>query len=209
MLRGRIILTSLVALFASQTALAEHQYLTIDGENLLVSGPFELTIPRPPGAKFANVQNSHTRFGMENLATSRGGFFVDDRILIIEVETTDAPAGTISYEGMPVVELAGLRLPSRSACLPLNKEQLEADDEPLIEFMNRIGFDPTPGMYGRQLLLTSKDGTGEVDALFAKRVKNCDEISEEEMAEFNAQFERFAQRVRDANPQADTTRFED
>ena len=209
MTRWLTIITSLLSILGIQPAMAEHQYLLVDGENLLVSGPFELTIPRPPGAKFANVQNSHTNFGMERLQTSRGGFFVDDRILIIEVETTDAPTGTINYEGMPVVELAGLQLPSRAACLPVTEEQIDADDEPLLEFMEQIGFDPRPGLYGRQLFLANKDGTGEGIALYAKRVDDCANISKAQLDVFEMQFEAFVKRVREANPQADTRRFED
>ena len=203
-----MIAAALLGLFSAPLVMAEHQYLRIDGENLLMSGPFELVIPRPPGANFANIQNSHTRFGMEKLATSRGGFFVEDRIMIIEVETTDAPAGTISYEGMPTVEFAGLELPSRSACLPVSQELIDSDEEPLIEYLEQIGFDPRPALYGRQLLLANKDGTGEGNALYAKRVASCTDIPEERIAEFDAQFETFVERVREANPKADTERFE-
>ena len=209
MTRRHPFVLSLICLFVMPAALAEHEHLRIDGENLIVSGPFDLIIPRPPGANFSNIQNSHTNFGMEKLQTSRGGFYLDDRIMIIEVETTDAPAGTISYEGMPTVEFAGLMLPSRAACFPVSEEQVDADDEPLLEFMQQIGFDPRPGMYGRQLLLANKDGTGEGVALYAKRIESCENITNEQIAAFDAQFEQFVQRVKDVNPQADTERFED
>jgi hypothetical protein len=191
-----------LALFTALPAAADHQYLALteDGD-LLASGPFDLRIPTPEGARIAKPRHTRTTFGMERIRTSRAAFVKDDRILIIEVETTDAPAGTISYEGMPLVKMAGLELPSRSDCLEISQAQLDVGDEPLFSLMKRAGFDPTPAMYARQLFLVNDDGTGEGIALYAKRVGSCAEVTAEFMEIFDAQFERFVQSVRDANPQ--------
>lgn len=197
------ILAAVVGLTA-QLALADHQYLTLDIDgSLLVTGPFDLVIPMPPPATPAKTQHTHSSFGMENLRTSRGGYYDADRILIIEVETTDAAPGTISYEGMPVVEMAGLQLPSRSGCVEITQEQINAGDEPLLVFAQKNGFNPTPAVYARQLFLVNEDGTGEGITLFAKRVNSCDEADEAFIATFDAQFERFLKSVRAANQPAE------
>ncbi len=203
-MKMRLLIAAAVLVFMAQLALADHQYLTLDlNGDLLVSGPFNMVIPMPPSATPAKTRHTKSSFGMEQLRTSRGGYYDDDRILVIEVETTDAEPGTISYEGMPVVEMAGLELPSRSACLAVSQEQVDAGDEPVLVFMSTNGFDPTPAIYGRQLFMMNADGTGEGIALYAKRVGSCAVVDDAFIAEFDGQFERFVAAVRAANPPAE------
>lgn len=197
-------ITAAVLGLTAQVACADHQYLTLDIDgSLLVTGPFNLVIPMPPPATPAKTQHTHSSFGMENLKTSRGGYYDEDRILIIEVETTDAPAGTITYEGMAMVEMAGLELPSRSGCVEITQEQIDAGDEPLLVFAKKNGWDPTPAVYARQIFLVNDDGTGEGITLFAKRVNSCAKADEAFIAEFDSQFERFVTSVRAANRPAE------
>lgn len=199
-MRSRLWIAAALLGLSHQLALADHQYLTLDIDgSLLVTGPFNLVIPMPPPATPAKTEHTHSSFGMENLRTSRGGYYDADRILIIEVETTDAPPGTLSYEGMPVVDMAGLELPSRSGCVEITQEQIDAGDEPLLVFADRNGFDPTPAVYARQLFLLNANGTGEGITLFAKRVNSCAEVDEAFMTGFDSQFARFVKSVRAAN----------
>lgn len=203
-MQPRLSITAAVLALMANAAFADHQYLTLDIDgSLLVTGPFNLVIPMPPPATPAKTEHTHSSFGMENLKTSRGGYYDEDRILIIEVETTDAAAGTISYEGMPVVAMANLELPSRSGCVEITEEQIAAGDEPLLVFAERNGWDPTPAVYARQIFLVNEDGTGEGVTLFAKRVNSCAEADEAFIAEFDSQFGRFLNSVRAANPPAE------
>ncbi|UCG71773.1 MAG: hypothetical protein JSV45_10950 [Chromatiales bacterium] len=196
----RLSITAAVLALMATAAFADHQYLTLDIDgSLLVTGPFNLVIPMPPPATPAKTEHTHDTFGMENLKTSRGGYYDEDRILIIEVETTDAAPGTINYEGMAMVEMAGLELPSRSGCVEISQEQIDAGDEPLLVFAQKNGWDPTPAVYARQIFLVNDDGTGEGVTLFAKRVNGCAEADEAFIVEFDSQFERFVKSVRAAN----------
>lgn len=200
----RLSITAAVLALMANAAFADHQYLTLDIDgSLLVTGPFNLVIPMPPPATPARTEHTHDTFGMENLQTSRGGYYDEDRILIIEVETTDAAPGTISYEGMAMVEMAGLELPSRSGCVDITQEQIDAGDEPLLVFAQKNGWDPTPAVYARQIFLVNDEGTGEGVTLFAKRVNSCAEADEAFIAEFDSQFERFVTSVRAANRPAE------
>lgn len=200
-MKSRFAIAAAVLGLSVQIAVADHQYLTLDIDgSLLVSGPFDLVIPMPPQATPNKTEHTHSTFRRENLRTSRGGYHDEDRILIIEVETTDAAPGTINYEGMPTVEMAGLELPSRSGCVQISQEQIDAGDEPLLVFAHKNGFDPTPAVYARQIFLVNEQGTGEGITLFAKRVSSCDNVDEALITEFESQFERFVKSVRAANP---------
>lgn len=201
-MQRRLLITVLMLGFTAPVAMADHEYLSLAANgDLVASGPFNLVIPKPPAkAETILPRNSHTSFGLERLRTSRAGFFDDYRVMIIEVETTDGAPGTIDYSGMPMVEMAGLTLPSRRGCLLISEDQLEADSEPLLELMRQINFDPKPAMYGRQVFLVAEDGRAEGIALYARRVDNCDTMTDADMAEFDAQFERFIQSIRAANP---------
>ena len=178
--------------FAAQLAIADHAYLTLNNDgSLTASGPFNLEFPQPPNAETIVPRNSHTMFGPENLKTSRAGFFDDSRVMILEVETTDAQPGTIDYSGMPTVEMAGVRFPTRTGCLEISQEQLDAGDEPLLVLK--------PAVYGRQIFLVNEDGTAEGIALYAKRVEECSDVDNQFMTEFDSQFGRFVKSVRAAS----------
>jgi hypothetical protein len=203
-MKARLMFSAVLLGLCAQVATADHAYMSLDDDgDLVASGPFNLVIPRPPNAETITPRNSHTSFGLERLRTSRAGYFDDYRVMIIEVETTDGAPGTIDYSGMPMVEMAGLTLPSRRGCLYISDEELDADDEPLLELMQQINFDPKPAMYGRQVFLVAEDGKAEGIALYARRVDNCDTISDAEMQDFDAQFERFIKTIRAANAPAE------
>jgi hypothetical protein len=131
---------------------------------------------------------------------SKAGFFVEDRFIVVEVETTDAGAGTLSYDHLPTIELAGQDFHTRSACVVISQQELDAGDDPLLEFVQAQGFDLQPAIFARQLLITTDDGSGEGVILYARRVDDCGDVTAEFEQEFDGQFDRFIQSIRDANP---------
>jgi hypothetical protein len=194
------------AMFFIIPALAEtedHAYLTFDSKDrLIVSGPFSVRIPKPKGARAAGPVHSNPRFMREQLRLSKAGYFVEDRFVVVEVETTNAGAGTISYDHLPTIELAGQDFHTRSACVGISQEELDAGDDPLLEFVQAQGFELRPAVYARQLLIATDDGGGEGVILYARRVNDCAEVTEAFEKEFDGQFDRFIQSIRDVNPKS-------
>ena len=184
----------------SMSAGADHGYLAFNEDgSLVVSGPFSVAIPRPGEARPAGPVHSHLQFMAENLQNSKAGYFVEDRFVVVEVETTDAPAGTLDYSALQLIELAGQEFRTRAACLEISQEAADAEDDPLLKFITDQGFNVVPAVMGQQLFVTTEDGTAEGIILFGKRTLDCDEITEERQQEFTGQFERFIQSIRDAN----------
>jgi hypothetical protein len=179
----------------------DHAYLEFDKrDRLVVSGPFSVIIPKPEGSRPAGPVHSNPRFMREQLRLSKAGYFVDDRFVVVEVETTDAGPGTLSYASLPTIELAGQEFHTRSACVEIDQAELDAGDDPLLEFVQAQGFVLQPAIYARQLMITTDDGGGEGIILYARRVGDCGEVSADFAAEFDAQFERFIASIREANP---------
>lgn len=201
-MKKRVMLAS--AILLTSTVLAGdsgHEYLAFDDQDqLVVSGPFEVSIPTPEGARKAEPVHSQSRFMREQLRTSKAGFFVDDRFVVIEIETTDAPPGTLTYPRLPIIEMAGHEFHTRAGCLEFTQEDLDTDDDPLIEFIERQGFDLMPAVHARQLFVTTDDGTGEGIILFARRIEDCSALSQEFEEDFDNQFERFIASIQQANP---------
>ena len=194
------IFAALAGCLATLTAWSDHAFLNFDDNgSLVVSGPFSVTIPRPGDARTAGPVHTHLKFMGENLENSKAGYFVDDRFVVIEIETTDAPAGTLSYEGLQAIDLAGQEFRTRAACLEISQEAVDSADDPLLNFVADQGFNLVPAIFGQQLFVTAEDGTAEGVILYGKRVDDCDAISEERQQEFTGQFERFIQSIRDAN----------
>jgi hypothetical protein len=190
-----------IFIFASTVFAQGHAYLAFDDDNqLIMSGPFSVTIPVPGGARAGEPAHDTEHLMGETLLTSRAGYFNDDQFLVIEVETTDAPTGTIDYGRLPIIEMAGSEYHSRVFCFSISEVELQQDDkEPVVEFILNNDFDITPAVYARQLLISTDDGTGETSVLYGQRVASCDAVTPELESDFDLRFEKFVKSVREAN----------
>ena len=192
-----VILMSLVA----PEAIADQGYIRFDDNgNMVVSGPFNVIIPKPEGAGIGGPEHSTPSFLDEKLKVSRAGYFADDQFVMVQVETTNATPGTLSNKNLPVYEIAGEEFRARTACLDISQEELDRDDDPLFEFIESENVQIVPAVQGVQLFFVSEDGTGEGIILYLRNVPGgCDSVSPEFKAEFDGAFERFIESIRDAN----------
>jgi hypothetical protein len=193
--------TAVLACLVASTAFAGHAYIDFDADgNMVLSGPFDAVIPKPAGAKIGGPENSTMNFMGEDLKISMAGYFADDQLVIVQVETTNAAAGTLSNENLPIIELAGREFRARNTCVDISQEELDADDDPLFEFVETQDVQIVPGVQAVQLFVTSDDGTGEGVILYVRNVPGgCSELTPEFEAEFHAAFERFIESIRSAN----------
>ena len=199
----KIIITAVGVLtcFVGSAALASHAYIDFDADgNMVLSGPFDAVIPKPEGARIGRPENSTVSFMGEDLKVSMAGYFADDQFVIVQVETTNAPAGTLSNENLPVYELAGREFRARTVCVDISQEELDADDDPLFEFVEQHAVQIVPAAQVVQLFVTADDGTAEGVILYVRNVPDgCDALTPEFETEFHAAFERFIESIRSAN----------
>lgn len=191
------ILTGLIA----SAAFAGDGYINFDADgNMVLSGPFDAVIPKPEGASIGGPENSSLNFMGEDLKISMAGYFADDQFVIVQVETTNAPAGTLSNENLPIYELAGREFRARTVCVDISQEELDADDDPLFEFVEQHAVQIVPAAQVVQLFVTADDGTAEGVILYVRNVPDgCDALTPEFETEFHAAFERFIESIRSAN----------
>lgn len=196
-------ITALAALtcFVGSAAFAGHAYIEFDADgNMVLSGPFDTVIPKPDGARTGGPEHSTMNFMGEDLKVSMAGYFADDQLVIVQVETTNAPAGTLSNENFPIVELAGREFRARTICVDISQEELDADDNPLFEFTEQYAVQLVPAVHVMQLFVTADDGTAEGVILYVRNVPGgCDSLTPDFEAEFKGAFERFIESIRNAN----------
>ena len=187
--------------FAFSAVSAEHSYINFDADgNMLVSGPFSVKIPRPGDARIGGPVSSTPSFMDEKLKVTKAGYFADDQLVIVQVETTDAPPGTLSNENLPVHVLGGQEFRARTACVDITQEELDSDDDSMFEFIENQNVQLVPAVQAIQLFAVAEDGTGEGKILYLRNVPGgCDAVSDEFEAEFNSAFERFIASIQDAN----------
>jgi hypothetical protein len=167
---------------------------------MVISGPFNLTIPRPEGARKGGPEHSSMSFLGENLKISKAGYFADDQFVVVQIETTNAGQGTLTNENLPMMELAGREYRVRTLCVDISQEQLDADDEPIFEFIEDQNVQIVPAANAMQLFASNEDGTAEGIILYIRNVPGgCESMTSEFEAEFKARFERFIQSIDDAN----------
>ena len=188
--------------FATTAAFAEHAYISFDDDdNMILSGPFTATVPKPENARAHGPENSTLSFLGEDLRVSMAGYFADDQFVIVQVETTNASPGTLSNINLPVYEIGGQEYRVRTTCIDISQEELDSDDNPLLEFVEGQNVQIVPAVQAVQLFVATEDGTGEGNILYLRNVPGgCDSVSPEFKAAFDGAFERFIQSIRDTNP---------
>jgi len=197
----KMITSGALALFVASAAFAEHAYINFDADgDMILSGPFETIIPKPEGARMGGPEHSTVKFMAEDLKVSMAGYFADDQFVIVQVETTNAPPGTISDEHMEIYELGGREYRARTLCIDISQEELDADDNPLFEFTERQNVQIVPAVQAVQLFVTTDDGTGAGVILYVRNIPGgCGAVTPEFEAEFEAAFERFIESILNAN----------
>ncbi len=202
MIRKMALAVSAVLIYTiASTAIAGHAYIDFDENgNMVLSGPFDAVIPKPDGARTGGPEHSTPSFMNEHLKVSKAGYFADDQFVMVEIETTNAPAGTLTNKNLPVYELAGEEFRARTACVDISQVDLDSDDDPLFEFIESHNVQIVPAVHAVQLFVTTDDGTGEGIILYMRNVPGgCDAMTSDFETEFEGAFERFIESIRNAN----------
>jgi hypothetical protein len=192
---------SLVLSLVAAASQAQESYIAFDDAgNMKLSGPFSLTIPRPGEAKPGGPEDTSPNLFNEKLSVSKAGYFGADQFVMVQVETTNAGAGTMSNEFLPVMQLDGRDFRGRKACIDISQEELNADDDPLFEFVERYNVQIVPAVLAMQLMAVGESGSALGTILFMRNVAGgCDSLTPEFEQKFTADFERFIESVREAN----------
>ena len=200
-MKTRISMTFILLSVCASGAFAENGYIKFDdSENMVISGPFEATIPKPEGARIGGPEDSTESFMDEKLAISKAGYFADDQLVIVRVETTNAPAGTLTNENLPIFEIGGQEFRARTVCIDISQEELDSDNDPFFEFIEGQNVQVVPAVQAVQLSVIADDGTGEGSITYLRNVAGgCDSVSAEFMAEFEGAFGRFIESIQGAN----------
>ena len=174
-------LISIALVLATGAANAGHSYVDFDSEgNMVISGPFNAVIPIPDGARTGGPVHSTPSFLEEDLKVSLAGYFADDQLVTVQVETTSAGAGTLSSGNLPKVEIAGQEFAARHLCIDIDQETLDSDDDPMLELIEAQNVQIVPAVQAVQLFVTNDDGSAEGIILYMRNVPGgCASVTDE------------------------------
>ena len=131
---------------------------------------------------------------------SKAGYFADDQFVMVQVETTNAPAGTLTNENLPTYAIGDRIFRARTLCMDISQEDLEANDAPLLEYVEAYNVQIVPAVRAVELSVTTDDGTGEGSIVYMRNVPGgCDAMTPEFESEFDAAFARFIESIQDRN----------
>jgi len=188
-------------LFSLPAAAVDHEYIAFDSNgNMVIAGPFNAIIPIPEGARIGKPEHSRESFLAEELKISKAGYFADDRFVMVQVETTNAAAGTLTNENLDIYKIGDRDFRARTLCIDISQEELDSDDNPLLEYVEDYNVQIVPAVQAVQLFVTDDDGTAEGTILFMRNVPGgCVEMTPEFEEEFSSAFGRFIESVQDRN----------
>jgi hypothetical protein len=194
-------IVALFLLFSVSAAFAEHEYIAFDSNgNMVVAGPFNAIIPIPEDARVGKPLHTNETFLAEDLNVSKAGYFADDRFVIVQIETTNADAGTLTDQNLPIYKIGDTDFRARTQCIDISQEELDSDDNPLLEYVEDYDVQIVPSVQAVQLFVTTDDGTGIATILYMRNVpENCDGITSEFESKFDDDFGRFIQSIQDRN----------
>ena len=194
-------LVALCLLFLVPSAFAEHEYIAFDSKgNMVVAGPFNAVVPIPKGARIGKAEHSKESFLAEDLRISKAGYFADDRFVIVQVETTNADAGTLSNENLPTYKIGERDFRARTLCIDISQEELDADDNALLEYVEDYNVQIVPAVHAVQLFVATDDGTAMGTIAYMRNVpEGCNAMTPEFESEFDEAFGRFIQSIQDRN----------
>ncbi len=190
-----------ITLLSSMATAAEHQYIEFaKAGHMVIAGPFNAVIPIPGDARVGEPEHTTEKFLSETLKVSKAGYFADDQFVMVQVETTNAPAGTLTNENLPTYKIGDRDFRARTLCMDISQEELDEDDAPLLEYVEAYNVQIVPAVKAVQLSVTTEDGTGEANVIYMRNVPaGCDAMTPEFEAEFDAAFGRFIESIQDRN----------
>jgi hypothetical protein len=199
--RTTLTVAAVFLLFSLPAAAADHEYIAFDSKgNMVIAGPFNAIIPIPEVARIGKPEHTKESFLAEDLKVSKAGYFADDRFVMVQVETTNAAAGTLTNENLDIYKIGDRGFRARTLCLDISQEELDSDDDAILEYVEDYNVQIVPAVQAVQLMVTTVDGTGEASIIFMRNVPGgCAEMTPEFEEEFNAAFARFIQSVQDSN----------
>ena len=200
-MRKTILSVAAISVLFSVSAAAEHQYIEFaKAGHMIIAGPFNAVIPVPGNARIGEPEHTTENFLSETLKVAKAGYFADDQFVMVQVETTNAPAGTLTNENLPAYKIGDRDFRARTLCIDISQEELDADDAPLFEYIESYNVQIVPAVNAVQLSVTSDDGTAEGNIIFMRNVPGgCDAMTPEFEAKFEADFGRFIQSIQDRN----------
>jgi hypothetical protein len=192
---------ALFLLFSVSAAFAGHEYIAFDSKgNMVIAGPFNAIVPIPEGARMGKPAHTKESFLDEDLKVSKAGYFADDRFVIVQVETTNAETGTLSNENLPKYRIGDQDFRARTLCIDISQEELDADDNALLEYVEDYNVQIVPAVQAVQLFVTTDDGTGIGTIIYMRNVpEGCDGMTPEFESQFNEDFGGFVQSIQDRN----------
>ena len=201
MKKNTMMISAVIVLLVAPAAFAGHAYISYDAENnMVISGPFDAVIPKPKGARFGPAEHSTEHIQSEELKISKAGYFSDDQLVMVQVETTNASAGTLTNENLPVYLIGDREFRARETCIEISQEELDSDDDPIFEYVETQNVQIVPAVQAVQLIVTTEDGTGSGAILYMRNVSGgCNAVTPEFKAEFDAAFGRFIESIQTAN----------
>ena len=145
-------------------------------------------------------EHSTERIESEILKISKAGYFADDQFVMVQVETTNAGEGTLTNQNLPVYKIGEREFRARETCIEISQEELDADDDPLFEYVESHNVQIVPGVQAVQLVVTTDDGKGEGAILYMRNVPGgCDALTPEFKEKFDAAFACFVESIQTAN----------
>jgi len=188
-------------LFSLSAANAGHEYIDFDSDgNMIIAGPFNAIIPIPGDARVGKAEHTTDSFLSEDLKVSKAGYFADDQFVIVQVETTNAAAGTVSDRNLPAYKIGDTKFRARTQCIDISQEELDSDDNPLLEYVEDYNVQIVPAVRAVQLFVSNDDGTAVGTILYMRNVPGgCNSMTPEFASEFKDAFDRFIQSIQSRN----------
>lgn len=188
MMMGALLFVGSVA-----SAQGEFDYLRVKGREVESVHRIKYVVRVDRSFKLVGEVHHRPTYGGKLFNVSVAAFARGDELVMIHAEAHADGSGGLDYSNLKPDPLGGIAFNSREQCAVLAEIPNAYESIPDLRMLREGGFVPEPGVFLKQYLIASPDGSAEFVYSYGRRVASCAETVV--TPAFKAEVERAARAV--------------
>lgn len=148
-------------------------YLKVKGNTVESVHKIRYVVQLDKSFKLLGEYHHQPEYGGKMFNVSVAAYAKGDSLIMMHAEAHADNSGGLDYSNLKPDPLGGINFTSREQCAVL-AEIPDPYGIPDLLFLRDNGFTPAPGLFLKQYLIASPDGSAEFVLSYGKRVVSCD-----------------------------------
>lgn len=150
-------------------------FLEFESHSLRTTHEIKLRVARPADFRPAGPIDRNATFSEHAYAVSLAAYIGSKAFVMVHAERVLDGSGASNYSNLDIYRLHDQAFRTKTMCATLTAEDVAGEHD--LKFLSDNGFSPVPGIYLRQLFLTTDDHNAEVVITYGERLPSCEALT--------------------------------